>query len=155
MALSALTRLTRARYDGLDLSPFALTYAEALFAASGIPAGRAALRCEDALAGLPPGSDLDGAWCCEVIEHVTDPLPLLRGLRAALAPSGRAFVTTVANVEAEDHVYLFDDAAHVRRVLGEAGLAVEKEMALTLRGFENARPLPQNYAAIVRRAEPA
>ena len=86
---------------------------------------------------------------------MTDPLPLLRGLAAALAPSGRAFVTTVANVEAEDHVYLFDDAAHVRRVLGEAGLAVEKEMALTLRGFETARPLPLNYAAIVRRAETA
>ncbi|MET0555696.1 MAG: class I SAM-dependent methyltransferase [Vicinamibacteria bacterium] len=155
MGLSALTRLTRARYDGLDLSPFALTYAEALFGANGVAAGRAALRCEDAQTGLPPGSGLDGAWCCEVIEHVTDPLPLLRGLRAALAPSGRGFVTTVANVEAEDHVYLFDDAAHVRRVLGEAGLAVEKEMALTLRGFEDARPLPQNYAAIVRRKESA
>ena len=86
MALSALTRLTEARYDGLDLSPFALTYAEALLSANGVGAGRARLRCEDALSGLPPGSDLDGAWCCEVIEHVTDPLPLLRGLATALAP---------------------------------------------------------------------
>jgi SAM-dependent methyltransferase len=155
MALSALTRLTEATYEGLDLSPFALAYTQALLSANGVAGGRARLRCEDALSGLPPGSDLDGAWCCEVIEHVTDPRPLLRGLAAALAPSGRAFVTTVANVEAEDHVYLFDDAAHVRRVLGEAGLAVEDEMALTLRGFETARPLPLNYAAIVRRAEPA
>jgi SAM-dependent methyltransferase len=155
MALSALTRRPQARYDGLDLSPFALTYTEALLRANGVAPERARLRCEDALSGLPPGSDLDGAWCCEVIEHVTDPLPLLRALRAALAPSGRGFVTTVANVEAEDHVYLFDDAAHVRRVLGEAGLAVEKEMALTLRGFENAQPLPLNYAAIVRRTEAA
>lgn len=152
MALWALTCLPGARYDGLDLSPFALAYAEGLLAANGVGPGRARLRCEDALRGLPPGSDLDGAWCCEVIEHVADPLPLLRGLRASLAPTGRAFVTTVANVEAEDHVYLFDDAAHVRRVLGEAGLAVEKEMALTLRGFENARPLPLNYAAVVRPA---
>ena len=153
MALRALARLPSAEYDGFDLSPFAITYAQSLLAANGVGAGRARLRCADALSGLPPGTGLDGAWCCEVIEHVTDPLPLLRGLGAALAPHGRGFVTTVANVEAEDHVYLFDDAAHIRRVLGEAGLAVEKELALTLRGFEDARPLPLNYAAIVRRME--
>jgi len=153
MALRALARLPSAEYDGFDLSPFAITYAQSLLAANGVGAGRARLSCADALSGLPPGTGLDGAWCCEVIEHVTDPLPLLRGLGAALAPHGRGFVTTVANVEAEDHVYLFDDAAHIRRVLGEAGLAVEKELALTLRGFEDARPLPLNYAAIVRRME--
>lgn len=155
MALRALSRLPAAEYDGFDLSPFAVSYARSLLAANGVSAARARLRCADALTGLPPGTGLDGAWCCEVLEHVIDPLALLRGLAAALAPHGRAFVTTVANVEAEDHVYLFDDAAHVRRVLGEAGLAVEKEMALTLRGFEDARPLPQNYAAIVRRKESA
>jgi len=103
------------------------------------------------VAGLPEGLEtLDGAICCEVLEHVEDPRAILLGLRSALGPRGRAFVTTVANVEAEDHIHLFTDAAHIRRVLREAGFRIEAERALPLRGFEEASPLPLNYAAVLR-----
>jgi SAM-dependent methyltransferase len=156
MAATALGRLPAARYDGIDLSPFSLAYAASLLRANGVAEGRATLRQADGTAAFPEGlGPKDGAICCEVIEHVEDPLPLLRALREALAPDGRAFVTTVANVEAEDHIYLFTDAAHIRRVLGEAGLRVEQELSLPLRGFEEATPLPLNYAAVLRRAEGA
>jgi SAM-dependent methyltransferase len=150
MALAALRSLPAARYHGFDLSPFSLAYAEGLLRANAVGEGRVSLQQADGVAGLPDGLDArDAAICCEVIEHVEDPAPLLRALRSCLGPGGRAFVTTVANVEAEDHIYLFDDAAHIRRVLEAAGFRVESELPLPLRGFEGARPMPLNYAAVL------
>jgi SAM-dependent methyltransferase len=154
MALFALRALPQSEYHGFDLSPFALSYTEALLGANGIAVGRAHLRREDAMAGLPPATGLDGAWCGEVIEHVNDPRPVLHALRTSLAREGRAFVTTVANVEAEDHVFLFDNADQIRRVLVESGFIVERELILPVWDFSQT-PLPINYAAILRPTEPA
>jgi 2-polyprenyl-3-methyl-5-hydroxy-6-metoxy-1,4-benzoquinol methylase len=154
MALFALRALPQAEYHGFDLSPFALSYTEALLGANSIAVGRARLRREDAMTGVPPATGLDAVWCGEVIEHVSDCRPVLHALRTSLAREGRAFVTTVANVEAEDHVLLFDSADHIRRVLQSAGFIVEKELILPVWDFAQV-PLPINYAAILRPTESA
>ncbi len=44
-------------------------------------------------AGIPPGS-VNNALCSEVIEHVTDPLALLRQIHETLAPDGVVLLTT-------------------------------------------------------------
>jgi 2-polyprenyl-3-methyl-5-hydroxy-6-metoxy-1,4-benzoquinol methylase len=49
-----------------------------------------------------------------VLEHVDDPASLLAALRGRVDRGAPAFVSTVANMEAEDHVYLFHDAQHIR-----------------------------------------
>jgi 2-polyprenyl-3-methyl-5-hydroxy-6-metoxy-1,4-benzoquinol methylase len=156
MALTLLRELPSSRYEGLDISPFSLSYASRLLSANGIDLGRVSLREADAArggAGDEGRSDRrDAVICCEVLEHVEDPAVLLETVRARLAPEGRAFVTTVANVEAEDHIYRFEDQAHIRRLLQEAGLRVESELVLPLRGFEGAVPRPLNYAAVLSAA---
>jgi 2-polyprenyl-3-methyl-5-hydroxy-6-metoxy-1,4-benzoquinol methylase len=153
MALTLLRELPRARYQGLDISPFSLSYAARLLSTNGIEMSRVSLREQDAAGGA--GRDprrFDGVLCCEVLEHVEDPAGLLGTIRDGLGPRGQAFMTTVANVEAEDHIYRFEDVAHIRRLLDEAGLRVESELALPLRGFEKADPLPLNYAAVLSHA---
>lgn len=152
MALTALQARRDLSYDGIDVSPSALRYAAALLAANGIDPARTRLQKGDALRAVTwPGAGYDAAVCCEVLEHVERPEEVLAGLFSALAPGGRAFLTTVANVAAEDHIFLFHDVDHVRRVLTESGLEVLEERALVLRGFEASTPLPLNYAAIVQR----
>jgi 2-polyprenyl-3-methyl-5-hydroxy-6-metoxy-1,4-benzoquinol methylase len=150
MALTLLRELPLARYAGLDISPFSLSYAAGLLAANGIDPARVELREEDVSASGPGGpGEWDAVLCCEVLEHVEDPKHLLETVRARLGPRGRAFVTTVANVEAEDHIFLFRDEGHIRRMIGDAGLGVEDEIVLPLRGFEDAHPRPLNYAAVL------
>jgi 2-polyprenyl-3-methyl-5-hydroxy-6-metoxy-1,4-benzoquinol methylase len=156
MALTLLRELPAARYEGLDISPFSLAYAARLLAANGIDLHRASLREEDAAGPTAaPPEERDAVVCCEVLEHVEDPASLLRTLRQRLRPDGCAFVTTVANVEADDHIYRFEDEAHIRRLLEDAGLRVLNELALPLRGYETARPLPLNYAAVLAPASAA
>jgi len=155
MALTALRELPGARYEGLDLSPFSLSYAARLLAANGIEEDRFTLREADATQGHEGGAAprrWDAVLCCEVLEHVEEPARLLHTIRDALDARGRAFVTTVANVEAEDHIYRFEDEAHIRRAFAEAGLSVESELVLPLRGLESAVPRPLNYAAVLARA---
>jgi ubiquinone/menaquinone biosynthesis C-methylase UbiE len=153
MALTVLRELPASRYEGLDISPFSLSYAARLLAANGVDPGRVSLLKEDvAQSGPAPREERDAVLCCEVLEHVEDPAALLRTVRRILAPDGRAFVTTVANVEAEDHIYRFEDEAHIRRLVEDAGLRIESELVLPLRGFEEAEPRPLNYAAVLRPA---
>ncbi|HEX2086114.1 MAG TPA: class I SAM-dependent methyltransferase, partial [Solirubrobacteraceae bacterium] len=55
--------------------------------------GVRALRDDIARSALPAGS-FDLALCSEVIEHLHDPAPALRGLRRLLAPGGRLVLST-------------------------------------------------------------
>jgi 2-polyprenyl-3-methyl-5-hydroxy-6-metoxy-1,4-benzoquinol methylase len=150
MALTLLRALPAARYEGLDISPFALAYAARLLSANGIDLRRTSLREEDAAgpAAAPPEGK-DAVLCCEVLEHVEDPGSLLRTIHRRLRSDGLAFVTTVANVEADDHIYRFEDEAHIRRLVEGAGLRAESELVLPLRGYEAAQPRPLNYAAVL------
>jgi SAM-dependent methyltransferase len=151
LGLTALRRLPEARYDGFDPSASSLTYAEGLLRANGVTAGRARLHQGAVLAGMPARlGPLQAVICCDAIQHLSDPLPLLRGLRAALAPDARVFVTTVTRLEASEPIYAFADAAHVRRVVAAAGFQVERELAMPLPGVEHMSLPAVDYAAVLR-----
>jgi len=156
LSLKLLQQHTTGQHLCLDISPSSLSYSEQLMQAHGITPPRYAMgRCditskpERQAAGISDGH-YDAVLCCEVLEHVEQPQAVLAGIRAMLKADGRAFITTVANIEAEDHIFLFHDAAHIRTFLAESGLVVEQEQALTLAGMEAFDPQPLNYAAIVR-----
>lgn len=63
----------------------------------------------------------------EVIEHLEDPLALLRRVRELLAPDGTVFITTPANAPTIDHIYLFNSVDEIRAMLNEAGFSVLDE----------------------------
>ncbi|HTF06148.1 MAG TPA: class I SAM-dependent methyltransferase [Bacteroidia bacterium] len=64
----------------------------------------------------------------EVLEHVEEPVALLKKLHELLSESGTVFITTPTNAPAIDHLYLFRNAADIHRVIDEAGFRVESEL---------------------------
>jgi 2-polyprenyl-3-methyl-5-hydroxy-6-metoxy-1,4-benzoquinol methylase len=85
-----------------------------------------------------------------VLEHVDDPGALLRVLRRQVGAGAPAFLSTVANMEAEDHVYLFHDADDIRALVTANGFTVDVDHPLELAGSETMIPKPLNYSASTR-----
>jgi SAM-dependent methyltransferase len=107
---------------------------------------------------FPSGAQYDWITMGEVIEHVEQPLELLRKVRSLLAPSGRAYITTPANAPTLDHIYLFREEEEIRGMLRDAGFAVEREVLMYSEDLPveqaRARKLALMYGAVVKNAGP-
>jgi 2-polyprenyl-3-methyl-5-hydroxy-6-metoxy-1,4-benzoquinol methylase len=66
----------------------------------------------------------------EVMEHVENPVSLLKQLNRLLDENGKLFITTPTNAPAIDHIYLFRNADDIRVVIKEAGFSVESEISI-------------------------
>jgi len=66
----------------------------------------------------------------EVMEHVEDPVALLKKLGELLKDKGRMFITTPTNAPAIDHIYLFKNAEDIRSVIDQAGFTVLDELCV-------------------------
>lgn len=75
-------------------------------------------------------STFDWITMGEVLEHVEDPVKLLRKLRSLLNEGGRIYLTTPTNAPAIDHIYLFRNAQDIRDVITAAGLSIESERCI-------------------------
>jgi 2-polyprenyl-3-methyl-5-hydroxy-6-metoxy-1,4-benzoquinol methylase len=156
MCNMALSTLMNCHYTGLDISPSSLSYARGLWQANGIDLGSTVVEVADAVTWVPPAG-ADGVWdaviCCEVLEHVESPETVLEAIGRSLSKEGTAFITTVANVAAEDHIYLFRSIEEIRKLCVSCGLPVIKEASWALRGFEKSESRPLNYAALLKPVE--
>lgn len=153
MAATVLSENPPEIYVGVDISAPALEYAAEMVANTPAPERLRSAQLDitdpttfELFLREPPW---DAAICSEVLEHVADPIVLLRALNAALCPQGRAFITTVANLEAEDHVYLYEDENHIRQHLAAADFTVLEELIVPVRAFTASSRPCFNYAAIV------
>lgn len=120
LALSAVPELT---VTGFDISPSSQAFAQWHVAAYGA-ADRYRVELRDVVAAPPPPTP----WLVsvEVLEHLEDPVAFLRGLRALLAPGGKAFITTALNAPNADHIYLYRTAAEVLEQFEQTGFVVEQ-----------------------------
>jgi 2-polyprenyl-3-methyl-5-hydroxy-6-metoxy-1,4-benzoquinol methylase len=140
------------RYLGIDISPRSISYSAAALGALGIAESRYRLLVADATSATASVEEPCGAAiCCEVLEHVDEPGSLLAALQHLSGPDAPAFVSTVANMEAEDHVYLFHDVDDIRATLRASGYGVVVDQPLVLEGAEHTTPTPLNYSAVLRR----
>lgn len=91
----------------------------------------------------------------EVLEHVENPHEMMARIGTFLSPQGRIWVSTCANCPAIDHVYLFENAEHIRDTLTSCGYAILDETVVeTDTGIRNrqGKPIPTtNYAALLRK----
>jgi 2-polyprenyl-3-methyl-5-hydroxy-6-metoxy-1,4-benzoquinol methylase len=100
---------------------------------------------------LSENDQVDHVLCCEVLEHVDNPELLVRAIRSLLKEGGTAFVTTVCNLEAEDHVFLFNNPDEIRALFISEGLKLVEDWEFIVSGSTNDLIVPINYAAIVKR----
>lgn len=66
----------------------------------------------------------------EVMEHVEDPVRLLKKISTLLNKNGKLFITTPTNAPAIDHIYLFKNAEEIRTVISDAGFSIESELCI-------------------------
>ena len=92
------------------------------------------------------GGPFDQIVMGEVLEHVEDPLAVLRSIRNTVSDSGRFFMTTCANSPAIDHVYHFKSVEEIRDMCGAAGFDVVSELILPV-GEDGPSGQEINYAA--------
>jgi 2-polyprenyl-3-methyl-5-hydroxy-6-metoxy-1,4-benzoquinol methylase len=139
-------------YVGVDISPSSLEYAAAALGRSGVDPARTTMVHADAMSGdlekLAGDARFDALICCEVLEHVDRPDVLLSSLAAALAGDRPGFLSTVSNMEAEDHVYLYNDVEEIRQMLAATGWTVIDDLPNVLPGADSWDPLPVNYSAV-------
>ena len=63
----------------------------------------------------------------EVLEHVENPLKLLKELKKHLKKTGYLFITTPTNAPTIDHIYLFNNIYEIREMIENAGFNIIKE----------------------------
>ena len=136
-------------YLGIDISKSSLEFSGNLFKVMFPQLQQIKFSQKDATS---PNFDLekkyDLAICCEVLEHVENPEKLLQNIKQSLCENGRVFVTTVINLEAIDHIYLFKNSIEIRNLFKKSGFAVVEERVYKLPNSTS--ELEQsNYAAII------
>jgi 2-polyprenyl-3-methyl-5-hydroxy-6-metoxy-1,4-benzoquinol methylase len=145
--IEAARQLPAVEFDLLDISKSSIELAQGM--AAGLP-------IQYHLADIMefhPERRYDFITMGEVLEHLEDPIALLRRVRELLADGGHAYITTPVNAPMIDHIYLFRDAEDIRELLRSCGFTVEKEVTQYAKEMPEKRAkalrLPQMYAAFV------
>ena len=103
---------------------------------------------------LDPITQYDIIVMSELIEHLEDPLAMLKKGRELLTPQGQIYVTTPANAPMIDHIYLFRNAEEIRTLIHEADLEIisESKMYADNMPAEIAErfKMPMMYAAFLK-----
>lgn len=91
----------------------------------------------------------------EVLEHVEDPLGLMKKLHSLGAENATAFITAPCNSPAIDHIYLFRNPAELKALYNEAGWDVALDLIASSESKKDVAiddPLvPVMYAAFLKK----
>lgn len=91
----------------------------------------------------------------EVLEHVEDPLSLLRKIANLLTENGICYITTPINAPMIDHIYLFKDEFEIRNLLNKANFEIiEERIVISERitqKLASKRKVPVMYAAFIKK----
>ena len=111
-----------ARYDVVDISETSIQLSES-FVENKTPNF---ILCD--IFEYEPGIKYDHITMGEVLEHVEDPVGLLKRLGELVADDGRIYITTPTNSPTIDHIYLFRNIQDIQDVIHEAGLEIVDEL---------------------------
>lgn len=140
-----------AKITAVDISEHSLEFANRLFQAAG-EASRVTFVKADILDRDATFEPVDRLICSELMEHVADPALLVGRVAAALAPGGRAFVTTAINAPQPDHIYLFRSRDEVEKLVTASGLIIEEAISLVHPHNEGRVGAPTVLAMIAAKA---
>ncbi len=90
----------------------------------------------------------------EVLEHLEDPIALLKKIAQLLSSDGICFITTPINAPMIDHIYLFNNADEIRNLFDLAGFEiVEEKIAISYNksaSYAEKHKPPVMFAAFVK-----
>ena len=66
----------------------------------------------------------------EVMEHVEDPISILKALGNLLSNDGTAFITTPTNAPAIDHIYLFRNEEEIEDIIRKSGFEIKEQLSV-------------------------
>jgi SAM-dependent methyltransferase len=145
-------RVPGVRYAGVDISRFAVAFAQR-YAFGSEPPSRAEFTLQNATAGLSfADATFDFALCGEVVEHVENPAALLREILRTCKPGAAFYMTTAIYAASIDHIYLFESAQDVRDLIAFSGWTLERDWVFPVyAGDPEAPRKPAGYASILRK----
>lgn len=77
------------------------------------------------------GDNADCIVMGEVLEHVEKPREMLQKIRTLLNAGGVAYISTVINAPAIDHIYLFSSVEEILKMVRECGFLTEDYLCTT------------------------
>lgn len=141
-------------YVAVDVSQTAISMTEAYMKRCNANPEKYKLICQDALV-WDTHKKYDFIVIQEVLEHLEDPLSMLRKLGELLTPTGKMYALMPICAPSAQHIFLFRDTTHVRELVGQAGLEIVNEEYITANSvaIETAekKKLPINACLIVKK----
>lgn len=120
MTLQSLPEINGA---GFDISAMSLQFTQAHIASFGLSDRYKG--CQQNVIETPGSKRYPAVVCVEVLEHLEDPVALLRGLKSLCTSNGKLFVTAALNAADADHIYLYRQPQDVFAQVEAAGLHLE------------------------------
>lgn len=154
-SMLSLTELTAATADSVDISATSVKETTAMKDALGFGV-RMTVHQGDALSWTLPGADTEPAFdagiSCFVLEHLEQPILLLKNLARNIKPRGLAFVTAALTAAEVDHIYEFKRESEVIQMAEEAGFRVIESASLSPGGYrEDGKFLPRSMSMVLSR----
>jgi len=155
LALCQLRSHASNRFLGLDISPHSVAYTRECLKAAGIDQNRWKVLEVDAQKGIT-GHDkpFDRVVIAEVIEHLANPEVIVEAAMKQSNPGALFFITTVVNLEAVDHIYLFRQLQDVRDFCEKrCGLEILSELDMPVKmNLKDMKEEAFEVALVCRRA---
>ena len=119
-------------YTAVDVSPASVAMTEnAVKDCPDIPDGvKYRCICQDATT-LDENEKYDLVVIQEVLEHIEDPLGMMKKIRNILTDNGTAYLMMPIAAPAIHHIFLFKNREHVRSLVEQAGLEIITEEDIT------------------------
>jgi SAM-dependent methyltransferase len=119
----ALQQQSNLRGVGFDISPLSLQFTAAHVKSFGFASRYQTL--QQNIIEQASSQRFRAVVCVEVLEHLEDPVALLKGLKDLCASDGKLFVTAALNAAHADHIYLYTNPQQVWEQVEAAGLHME------------------------------
>ena len=153
--LECLRRFPRSEALAVDVSRHSLHFSASVLRANGVDASRVRFVQADVTRYEPEvTADCDAGVMGEILEHVEDPTSALRSFRRLLRPDARAFITTVIDSNAVDHIYQFGSQAEIDAMIVGHAFELERSEIVEPRrlrlGDELASDPTKYYLAVAR-----
>lgn len=141
-------------YEGCDLSDYAIEFARRFAVAGAQKQTRTSIHKRNVMDGLPAADGTyDNIIMGEILEHVERPDRLLDETYRVLRTGGTMYMTTVVFAANIDHIYLFEHADEIRRLVTSRRWTIEKDWVLPVYPSDspNAAKRPMNYGSVLRK----